>query len=62
MSPMTEKQENIPQINLYAHTLAMADQRTTPVLHLQCNSVQNEYQLQRDLLLARALKSVIQLW
>ena len=38
VSPMTEKQ-NIQQINLFAQTPAMVDQRTAPVCHLQWNNI-----------------------
>ena len=39
-------------------TPVRADQRSTPARHLQCNSVQNEHQQQRDLQPVHALKSV----
>ena len=34
----------------------MADERTIPVRNLQCSSMLNEHQLQRDLLLACIVK------
>ena len=60
MSPMTKKQWTIHE--LIFTTPVMANQRTTSVHHLQCASVLNKHQHQRDLPPARAFIFVTSQW